>query len=127
MRLPSAAAAAVMDKATTARARREEAWRCPGSAMPDGGVLQQKLIQCALARVEVCAESLRLPLPNSSSIFWLKAGMSAGFLLETRPSSTTTSRSTQLAPAFFRSVFKEGHDVTVRPFTTSASISVHGP
>src|SRR5580700_6374627 len=68
-----------------------------------------------------------LLLPNSSSILRLKAGTSSGFLLEMSPSSTTTSRSTQCAPAFSRSVLSDGHDVRVRPLTTSASISVHGP
>jgi hypothetical protein len=34
-----------------------------------------------------------------------KAGRSSGLRLATRPRSTTTSRSTQLAPAFLRSVF----------------------
>jgi len=44
----------------------------------------------------------------------------------TRPWSTTTSSSTQVAPALRRSVCSDGHDVRVRPLTTSASISVQG-
>src|SRR5207237_6003642 len=67
------------------------------------------------------------PFLKVSMIALLKAGMSSGFRLVTRPPSITTSRSTHVAPAFFRSVFKDGHDVTVRPRTISASISVHGP
>jgi hypothetical protein len=39
---------------------------------------------------------------------------------------TTTSSSTQLAPALTRSVRRLGHDVIIRPRTTSASIIVHG-
>src|SRR5215510_5374519 len=57
----------------------------------------------------------------------LKAGMSSGLRLVTSPPSVTTWRSTHSAPAFFRSVFRDGHDVTERPRTMSASISVHGP
>src|SRR5690606_28054093 len=57
------------------------------------------------------------------------AGRSSGLRLDTRvlgPSvHTTTSLSTQFAPALIRSVFTLGHDVSVRPRTTSASTSVH--
>ena len=45
----------------------------------------------------------------------------------TRPWSTWTSSSTQVAPALRRSVRSDGHEVSVRPRTTPASISVHGP
>ena len=45
----------------------------------------------------------------------------------TSASVTTTSRSTQIAPAFFRSVISDGHDVRVRPRTRSASTRDHGP
>ena len=55
------------------------------------------------------------------------AGKSAGLRLVTSPRSVTTSSSTHFAPAFARSVLKDGHDVITRPFTASASISVHGP
>lgn len=41
--------------------------------------------------------------------------------------ATTTSRSTQAAPALRRSVARLGYDVSVTPSTTPASISVHGP
>src|SRR5205807_5211047 len=67
------------------------------------------------------------PSANSSIIFRLKAGISEGLRLVIRPLSTFTSLSTQLPPAFFTSVFKDGHDVRVRPRTTSASTRVHGP
>src|SRR3954467_9555286 len=68
-----------------------------------------------------------VPSANSSIIFSLNAGMSFGLRLETRPLSTTTSSSAQLAPALIRSVLTDGHEVIRLPFTTSASISVHGP
>jgi len=51
---------------------------------------------------------------------------SVSLRLVTNPSSVTTSRSTQSAPAFRRSVRSDGHDVTVRPRATSASTSIHG-
>src|SRR5205823_14727138 len=54
------------------------------------------------------------PSANSSIIFLLNAGMSSGLRLVTSPLSTTTSSSTQLAPAFVRSVLSDGHDVTFR-------------
>src|SRR5438477_1252961 len=67
------------------------------------------------------------PSQNSSIIFLLKAGMSSGLRLVTSPLSTTTSSSTHLAPAFFISVLIAGQDVNLRPRTTPASISTHGP
>ena len=48
------------------------------------------------------------PSANSSTIFSLNAGRSLGERLVTSPLSTTTSSSTQLAPAFFRSLCIEG-------------------
>src|SRR5262245_62062520 len=48
------------------------------------------------------------PSQNSSIIFRLKAGRSAGLRLVTRPLSTTTCSSTQSAPAFLRSVLIDG-------------------
>src|ERR1700712_171342 len=60
-------------------------------------------------------------------IFALKASMSSGLRLDTRPWSTTTSSSTHSAPAFRRSVCRLGHEVILRPFTRAPSISVHGP
>ena len=45
----------------------------------------------------------------------------------TSPSSVTTSSSTHFAPALVRSVRRLGYEVSVRPSTTPASISVHGP
>ena len=67
------------------------------------------------------------PSQNSSTILAQKAGRSSGLRLETRPWSTWTSSSTQVAPALRRSVCSDGHDVSVRPLRTSASTSVHGP
>ena len=59
-----------------------------------------------------------------------KAGRSSGLRLDTSVfgprEQTTTSSSTQLAPALSRSVRRLGHDVMVLPRTTSASIIVHG-
>ena len=58
------------------------------------------------------------------------AGRSSGLRLDTSVlgprEHTTTSSSTQLAPALSRSVRRLGHDVIIRPRTTSASIIVHG-
>ncbi len=56
----------------------------------------------------------------------VKAGMSSGLRLVMRLSSTTTSRSSQVAPALRRSVCRLGQDVTWRSRTTSASMRVHG-
>src|SRR5581483_3722562 len=67
------------------------------------------------------------PSANSSSILALKAGRSSGLRLVTRPWSTTTSWSTQSPPALRMSVCSVGHDVSVRPRTTPASTSTHGP
>src|SRR5260370_27763687 len=57
-------------------------------------------------------------------------GRSSGLRLVTRtlgPSAhATTCSSTQIAPAFRRSVRRLGHEVTVRPRTTAASMRVHG-
>src|SRR5205814_2277258 len=77
--------------------------------------------------VSRCPISWGFPALNIFTISRLNAGRSSGFRLVTMLPSTTTSRSTHLAPAFLRSVFTEGHDVIVRPRTTSASTSVHGP
>src|SRR4051794_24916801 len=52
--------------------------------------------------------------------------MSSGLREVTRPSSTQTSSSTQVPPALRTSVCSDGHEVSVRPRTTSASTSVHG-
>src|SRR5215469_6121609 len=53
--------------------------------------------------------------------------MSSGLRLVTTVPSVTTSLSTQFAPAFLRSVFRDGHDVIVRPRTAPASTRVHRP
>src|SRR5271170_2303831 len=47
---------------------------------------------------------------NRRIIALLKAGMSSGLQLVTTPRSTTTSSSTQSAPAFSRSFSRVGHD-----------------
>ena len=47
--------------------------------------------------------------------------------LVTSPPSTTHSSSTHVPPAFRMSVWSDGHDVSLRPLTTPASTSVHGP
>src|SRR5262249_26242311 len=64
---------------------------------------------------------------NSASISRLNAGMSSGLRLVTSWPSTTTSLSTQFAPALRRAVFNDGQDVRLQSRTTSASMSVHGP
>src|SRR4051794_20693965 len=43
----------------------------------------------------------------------LNAGRSSGLRLDTSPLSTTTSRSTQFAPALTRSVLRVGHEVII--------------
>jgi hypothetical protein len=78
----------------------------------------------APAHAALCRECR--PSANCSIIFLLNAGISAGFLLVINPLSTTTSRSTQRAPALIKSLFNDGHEVIVLPFTTSESINVHG-
>jgi hypothetical protein len=47
--------------------------------------------------------------------------------LEVRFWSVTTSWSTTVPPALRMSVLTLGHEVSVRPLTTSASTRVHGP
>jgi hypothetical protein len=53
------------------------------------------------------AYRLCFPSAISSMTFRLNAGMSSGFRLVTMPSSTTTSSSTQSAPALRRSVLMD--------------------
>jgi hypothetical protein len=64
---------------------------------------------------------------NTSTIALQKAGRSSGLRLVTMAPSTWTCSSTQVPPALPISVRRLGHDVRVRPRTTPASISVHGP
>ena len=64
---------------------------------------------------------------KTSIILRLNAGMSSGFRDVTRPRSSMTSPSTQIAPAFLKSVLSDGHDVTRRSRSASASMSIHGP
>jgi len=52
--------------------------------------------------------------------------MSSGLRLVTSLPSTTTSSSTHFAPAFCRSVFKDGQEAIRFPFAAPASITVHG-
>src|SRR5215217_4466228 len=78
-----------------------------------------------LARASAC--SRWTPSANSSTSLALNAGRSSGLRLVTRPRSVWTSSSTQAPPAFSMSVRMLGHEVRVRPLTTSASTSVHGP
>ena len=56
-----------------------------------------------------------------------KAGMSSGLRLVISCRRQTTSLSRHSAPAFSRSLRRDGHEVTLRPSTRSASINVHGP
>src|SRR5437588_12956645 len=67
------------------------------------------------------------PSQNSSIIFLLNAGISSGLRLVTNPLSTTTSSFTHFPPAFLTSFLIAGHEVSVLPRTTPASISTHGP
>jgi hypothetical protein len=68
-----------------------------------------------------------VPRENSSRITLLKAGISLGLRLVIIPLSETTSLSTHCPPALAMSVFKEGQEVSVRPLTAPASISIQGP
>src|SRR5262245_26948226 len=69
----------------------------------------------------------RRPCANRSSIARLNAGRTAGFRLETRLPSTTTSSSTHSAPAFRRSVFNDGQAPMRRPLAAPASMTIQGP
>ena len=53
--------------------------------------------------------------------------MSSGLRLVITWRSTTTSASFQWPPAFSRSDFSDGHEVSSRPLTAPASTSSHGP
>ena len=81
----------------------------------------------AVAAPAGCGMSAWGPSQNSSIAFALKAGMSSGLRLVTRPWSTWTSSSTQVPPALRTSVCSDGHEVIVRPLTMPASTSIHGP
>src|SRR5690606_6461591 len=67
------------------------------------------------------------PSAISSTSLEQNAGRSSGVRLVTRPWSTTTSRSTQRAPAFCRSRWMLGTEVSSRSPTTPASASTQGP
>src|SRR5690606_9897677 len=67
------------------------------------------------------------PSAISSTSLEQKAGRSSGVRLVTRPWSTTTSRSTQRAPAFSRSRWMFCTEVSSRLPTTSAFTSTQGP
>jgi hypothetical protein len=71
------------------------------------------------------------PESNALTASRQNAGRSSGLRLVTRVLGplvqTTTVSSTHSPPAFFMSVFKLGHDVSLRPFKTSASTRDHGP
>src|SRR5690606_34798163 len=79
-----------------------------GKEEPGCGGPARPRAQCARA----CCGSV-----ISSMTLFTNAGMSAGLRLVTQPLSTTTSRSTHVAPAFSRSFRSEGHDVIVLPRT----------
>src|SRR4051794_26275021 len=64
---------------------------------------------------------------NRAIMARLKAGISAGLRLVTRPRSTTTSSSIHEAPALRMSVLSDGHEVIFLPRTRLASTSVQGP
>src|SRR5580692_3473245 len=68
---------------------------------------------------------------NAAVSSWQNALRSSGLRLVTSVLGplvhTETSSSTQWPPALVMSVRRLGHDVSVRPRTTSASMSVHGP
>jgi hypothetical protein len=69
---------------------------------------------------------------DEASVKWsmmagMKDVMSWGPRLVTRFPSRTTSRSSQVAPAFTRSSRMPGHEVSVRPLSSPADASTHGP
>jgi hypothetical protein len=79
--------------------------------------LMPRQIGCYAATADLCG-----PSANSSIIFRVKAGMSSGLRLDTNPLSTTTSSSTQRAPALRMSTRIAGQDVIFLPRTRSALI-----
>src|SRR5215469_5336267 len=66
-------------------------------------------------------------LPKTSIIARLNAGISSGFRAETSLPSTTASLSIHYAPAFFKSVFRDGQAAIFRPLAAPASMIVQGP
>src|ERR1700744_2136204 len=93
--------------------------RLPGCSHHDRFLRDGRRNQCACACCGVFAVT--------SISFLLNAGMSSGLRLVMMLPSSTTSLSTHFAPALMRSVWMDGHEVTVFPFTTPASTSIHGP
>src|SRR5690349_16473175 len=91
--------------------------QCRGRQEPLPGVKVGEGTKVLLSYCACACEGWRLPAPpcrpsaNSSIIFALNAGRSEGLRDETMPRSTTTSWSTQRAPAFCKSVFTDGYDV----------------
>jgi hypothetical protein len=81
------------------------------------------------ARRSVPSEPCRswAPSANSSNIFAQNARRSSGLRLDTSPRSVWTSSSTHVPPALVMSVRRLGHEVSVLPRRTPASMSVHGP
>src|SRR5581483_812257 len=67
------------------------------------------------------------PWLKSWIIAWLNAGISSGFLADTRLPSVTASLSTHSAPALRRSVLSDGQEAILRPRACPASMMVHGP
>jgi PPOX class probable F420-dependent enzyme len=77
--------------------------RCMGA---EAGHPQPRMTADAPQHYAVCRSCS--PSAISSTSFALNAGRSSGVRLETRPLSTTTSSSTQFAPALTRSVLRLG-------------------
>src|SRR5690606_13973136 len=107
----------------------EASWRCAWTggdrAVPVGAEGEDRAVRGGSRAAPHKGHS-----PNTSIAVWQNAFRSSGLRLVTSlfgpASQVTTSSSTQVAPALRRSVRRLGQDVSVRPRTTSASISVHG-
>src|SRR5690606_14045744 len=92
-----------------------------GVLQPDAGLLGE----CGPVPFDESAGDLPLGHAQLSRLSSASqnAGRSPGFREVMRLPSSTPSLSTQVAPAFFRSVRMEWYEVTVRPRSTSASAS----
>lgn len=83
-------------------------------------------------KAAVCSSrSVRTGGANQAAIALIsvlaKAGISSGMRRVIRLPAWTTSLSSQCAPAFSRSARSAGHEVILRPLTSAALISAHGP
>src|SRR5208282_38603 len=100
---------------------------CWGVSLPEISLLFMSMCQVASHEISWPQFGITVKFPGLPPGYWsiasdsrINAGMSAGFLLETRFLSTTTSASTYSAPAFFMSCTSDVQPVTRRPSSTWA-------